>query len=161
MPKVQSATGDGGSRRRRRGPRVTTALAEINVVPLVDVMLVMLVIFMVTAPMMQRGLDVALPEARRSDQIVSERLFVTIPLTFRTDQLVQLGDESVRFEILHERIRQEMEGSGERQVYVRGDGGITYQELVRVMDALKEGGVENVGLVTALPSEAARSARQQ
>ena len=151
MPKVQTQ-GHGGGGRGRRGRRVSTSLAEINVVPLVDVMLVMLVIFMVTAPMMQRGLDVSLPEARRADAISSERLFVTIPLTFRTDQLVQLDEEPVRFELLDERIRQALETSGERQVFVRGDGGITYQELISVMDALKEGGVENVGLITELPS---------
>ena len=79
MPKVQGHGGHegGGQRRRRRGPRVSSALSEINVVPLVDVMLVMLVIFMVTAPMMQRGFEVTLPEARRADQISSERIFVT------------------------------------------------------------------------------------
>lgn len=130
---------------------MSSSLAEINVVPLVDVMLVLLVIFMVTAPMMQTGLEVRLPEARRSDQLSSERLFVTIPLTFRTDQVVNLGNEPVRFELLRERVRQEMEVTGDRQVFVRGDGGITYQELVRVMDELKEGGVEDVGLVTELP----------
>ena len=121
--------------------------------PLVDVMLVMLVIFMVTAPMMQRGLEVTLPEARRADQISSERLFVTIPLTFRTDRLVQIDEESVRFEVIHERMEQMMETSSERQVFVRGDGGITFQELVSVMDELKAGGVENVGLITDLPTD--------
>ncbi len=157
MPKVQSKGSEAsGHRHRRRGARVSSSLAEINVVPLVDVMLVLLVIFMVTAPMMQTGLEVSLPEARRSDQISSERLFVTIPLTFRTDQVVNLGDERVRFELLQERIKQEMEGARDRQVFVRGDGGITYQELIRVMDALKEGGVEDVGLVTEIPIETAQ-----
>lgn len=155
MPSVQSKGGHegGGQRQRRRGPRVASALAEINVVPLVDVMLVLLVIFMVTAPMMQRGLEVSLPEARRADQISSERLFVTIPLTFRTDRLVEIGEEPVRFELIHERLERIMETSSNRQVFVRGDGGITFQELVSVMDELKEGGVENVGLITELPRE--------
>ena len=65
MPKVVAAgaSGHGGAGRRRR-PKVTTALSEINVVPLVDVMLVLLIIFMVTAPMLQRGIDVKLPQAR-------------------------------------------------------------------------------------------------
>ncbi len=154
MPSVQSKGGhEGGGQRRRRGPRVSSVLAEINVVPLVDVMLVLLIIFMVTAPMMQRGLEVTLPEARRADQISSERLFVTIPLTFRTDRLVEIGEEPVRFELIHERLEQIMETASERQVFVRGDGGITFQELVSVMDELKEGGVENVGLITELPRE--------
>ncbi|MCY4078528.1 MAG: biopolymer transporter ExbD, partial [Acidobacteria bacterium] len=68
-----------GARRRGRRP-VATSLSEINVVPLVDVMLVMLVIFMVTAPMMQRGLPVNLPESRRAEPLAAEQLFVTVPL---------------------------------------------------------------------------------
>ena len=128
-------------------------ISEINVVPLVDVMLVMLVIFMVTAPMMQRGLDVSLPESRRSDQIISERVFVTIPMSFRTDQVLQVDDESVSFQTLRDRIQQVMDVQSDRQVFVRGDGGITYQELITVMDELKAGGVQSVGLITDLPTE--------
>ena len=75
MPKVQPQGHHGTGRRGHRGPRVGTALSEINVVPLVDVMLVLLIIFMVAAPMMQRGLDVSLPESRRSDQIRSRSAF--------------------------------------------------------------------------------------
>jgi biopolymer transport protein ExbD len=153
MPKVQAQGGREGGSRRRRGVRVGTELSEINVVPLVDVMLVMLVIFMVTAPMMQRGLDVSLPESRRSDQIVSERLFVTIPMSFRTDQVLQVDDESVSFQTLRDRIRQVMDVQSDRQVFIRGDGGITYQELITVMDELKAGGVQSVGLITDLPTE--------
>ena len=148
MPKVQPQGGHGGGRRGRRGPRVGTALSEINVVPLVDVMLVMLIIFMVAAPMMQRGLDVSLPESRRADQISSERIFVTIPVSFRTDGVLQLDDEPVRFEVLRDLIQQVMEGQSDRQVFVRGDGEITYQELISVMDELKAGGVQEVGLIT-------------
>ena len=151
MPKVASHEGGhSGGRQHQRGPRVSTSLSEINIIPLVDVMLVLLVIFMVTAPMMQRGIEVDLPDARRSDQIISERVFVTIPLSFRTNQILQIDEEPVRFEFLSERIGQLVETQRDRQVFVRGDGEITYQELVRVMDALKEGGVQNVGLVTDL-----------
>jgi biopolymer transport protein TolR len=151
MPKVQPQGGQHTSGRRgRRGPRVGTALSEINVVPLVDVMLVMLIIFMVSAPMMQTGLDVSLPESRRADQISSERIFVTIPMSFRADQVLQVDEESVRFDVLRELIQQIMDGQSDRQVFVRGDGGITYQELVSVMDELKAGGVESVGLITEL-----------
>jgi biopolymer transport protein TolR len=153
MPKVQPQGGQHGSGRRgRHGPRVGTALSEINVVPLVDVMLVMLIIFMVAAPMMQRGLDVSLPESRRADQISSERIFVTIPMSFRADQLLQVDDESVRFDVLRDLIQQIMDGQSDRRVFVRGDGGITYQELVSVMDELKAGGVQSVGLITELPT---------
>ena len=124
-----------------------TSLSEINVVPLVDVMLVMLVIFMVTAPMMQRGLDVNLPEARRAEQLVEERLFITVPLAYRSDRVVQVGDDEISIELLSERLRLEMADRNEKTVFLRGDQEITYGELVTVMDLLKDGGVQEVGLV--------------
>ncbi len=154
MPKVQQIeTGASGGARGGRTRRVASTLAEINVVPLVDVMLVLLIIFMVTAPMMQRGFDVNLPTAVRSQPINQERLFITVPLSFRRDHVVQLGDEPIHVEILNERIRQKMQGQTQKQVFLRGDGGITFQELVDVMDKLKQGGVERVGLVSKLPGE--------
>lgn len=142
----------GGGRRRGR-PRAATSLSEINVVPLVDVMLALLIIFMVAAPMMQRGMDVSLPVSRRSDQLVAERLFVTVPLTFRADRIVQVGDDLVRLEVLRERMRQELTDRANSEVFLRGDGDITLQELMSVMDELLAGGVSDVGLVTALPTE--------
>ena len=150
MPKMQEqgAGGARGGRRRRGQRRVMTSLAEINVVPMVDVMLVLLIIFMVAAPLMQRGLDVNLPVARRADPIAAERLFVTIPLSFRTDRIVQVGDDPVRVEILDERMRQELLERTDQDVFLRGDRDITLQELMVVMDELKEGGVVTVGLVT-------------
>lgn len=152
MPKILKNEPAGLSRARRgRVARVGTSLSEINVIPLVDVMLVMLIIFMVTAPLMQRGLDVNLPEARRGDPIIQERLFVTVPLSLRTDGMVQLNDESIRLDVLHERIRQEMDRRNEKDVYLRGDGQVTYQELINVVDRLKEGGVERVALITDPP----------
>ena len=132
---------------------MTTSLSEINVVPLVDVMLVMLVIFMVTAPMMQRGLDVNLPEARRAAQLAAERLFITVPLEYRSDRIVQVGDDHVRVEVLAERLRLELLDRVEKAVFLRGDQEITYGELVTVMDLLKEGGVQEVGLVLDLPRD--------
>ncbi len=153
MPRVQPAeVHDKGGQRRRRARRSATSLSEINVIPLVDVMLVLLIIFMVTAPLMQRGLDVNLPEARRADQISSERLFVTVPASYRTDNLVQIDDEQVPIEMIAERIRLEMADRTDRNVFLRGDGDITYQELMTVIDKLKEGGVEEVGLIADFPS---------
>lgn len=158
--KVQSTGTNGngngngnGQNRRRRTRRVTTSLAEINVVPLVDVMLVLLIIFMVTAPMMQRGLDVNLPVARRSQQIAEERLIVTVPLSYRNDRTVQLDEETIRVEILHERIRQVMERAAEKEAFLRADGAVTMQEFMEVMDKLREGGVERIGVLSRLPGE--------
>jgi len=151
--KVHTSGTDGNGQGRRRGRRVTTSLAEINVVPLVDVMLVLLIIFMVTAPMLQRGLDVNLPVARRSQQLAEERVVVTVPLSFRQDRLVLLDDEAIRVEILHERIRQLMRDDPDKQAFLRADGGLTVQDWMDVMDRLKQGGVEKVGVLSKLPGE--------
>ena len=121
--------------------------------PLVDVMLVLLIIFMVTAPMIQRGVDVNLPVSTKAGQITNERVFVTVPLGYRQNHVLYLGDEAVRADVLQERIRQKMENRSEKQVYLRGDAGVQYQELVDVFDRLKAAGVEQVGLVAKLPGE--------
>ena len=149
MPKVQ----DSGAGVGRRGRRIATSLAEINVVPLVDVMLVLLIIFMVTAPMIQRGIDVNLPVARRSSPIVGERIEVTVPLAYRQNHIVYLGTEPLRVEIPQERIRQKMETTPEKKVFLQGDGGVQLQELMEITDRLKEAGVEQVGIVTKMPGE--------
>jgi biopolymer transport protein ExbD len=132
---------------------VSTSLSEINVVPLVDVMLVLLIIFMITAPMIQRGVDVKLPIAARTNQISGERAFITVPLSYRQDHKVFLGDEPIRAEILQERVRQKIEHAADKKVYLRGDGGVQYQELMEVFDKLKAAGVSDVGLVAKLPSQ--------
>ena len=152
MPQVHSMDGQNTSR-GRRSRRISSSLSEINVVPLVDVMLVMLVVFMVTAPMMQRGIDVNLPEARRAEPLVSERLFVTVPIEFRLERFVQVGEDNVQIEALAERLRLEMLDRTEKAVFLRGDKEITYGELVGVMDLMKEGGVQEVGLVLDFPIE--------
>src|ERR1043166_2910711 len=152
VPKV-AAGHDAAAPGRGRGRRVTTSLAEINVVPLVDVMLVLLIIFMVAAPMIQRGVDVKLPVATRTQQIQGERLYVTVPASYRETRYVYVGDDLVKLEILQERVRQKMEHAADKQVYLRGDGSITYSELMEVFDRLKGAGVQNVGLVNRLPQE--------
>ena len=151
MPKVHADVG--GSGRHGRGRRVSSSLAEINVVPMVDVMLVLLIIFMVTAPMIQRGIDVNLPVARRSNQIAGERIFVTVPVNYREAHIVYLDQEPIRAEILEERVRQKMERLSAKEVYLRGDGGVQYQDLMDVFSRLKGAGVEKVGLVAKLPGE--------
>ncbi len=155
MPKMQDQ-GAGGARggRRRRGRRVATSLSEINVVPMVDVMLVLLIIFMVAAPMMQRGLDVSLPVSRRADPIAAERLFVTIPLSFRDERVVEVGEDLVRLELLAERMQQVLLERSDTGVFLRSDRELTVQDLFLVMDELKAGGVDPFGIVTdGLPVE--------
>ena len=106
-------------------------MAEINVTPLVDVMLVLLIIFMITAPMIQRGVDVKLPVASRTDQIVGERVFVTVPLAYRQNHLVQIGDEFIRAEILQERIRQKMETATDKRIVRLRDIGALHANFAR------------------------------
>jgi biopolymer transport protein ExbD len=152
MPKLE-AMDSGGGGRRGRTRRVPTSLAEINVVPLIDVMLVLLIIFMVTAPMLQRGVEVNLPVARRAQQISDERIFVNVPLAYRTTRVVYIGEDPVRIDILDERIRQAMLTKTDKEVFLRGDGGVQLQDLMDVMDKLKAAGVEKVGIVAKLPGE--------
>ena len=145
MPKVHPS-GGAGAGRRGRGARVSTSLSEINVVPLVDVMLVLLVIFMVTAPMMQQGLNVNLPQARRADPLNAQPIYVTIPATFPQNRFVQIGDDTVRLEVLHERVRQTMLTREDKSLFVRMDQSITAQEIFTVFEELKKGGVEKIGI---------------
>jgi biopolymer transport protein TolR len=155
MPKVQTPDQNGGTssraRRRRGGARLASTLSEINVVPLVDVMLVLLVIFMVTAPMMQQGLAVNLPQARRADPVTAQPIYVTVPLSFRTDGRVQLGDESLSVELLQERLRQTLLARADKNVFLRTDGAVTMQEVMQVFDRLREAGVDKVGILTQPP----------
>ncbi|HVC18510.1 MAG TPA: biopolymer transporter ExbD [Vicinamibacterales bacterium] len=152
MPKVQPAAAPSGNGRTRTR-RVASSLAEINVVPLVDVMLVLLIIFMVTAPMIQHGIDVKLPISRRSAPMTSARIFVTVPVTFRRDRMVYLNDKRIPLDVLQERVRQALLGKSEKQVFLRGDGRVELQDLYTVMDQLKAAGVQNVGIVSKLPGE--------
>ena len=137
--------------RRARAMRVSTSLAEINVVPLVDVMLVLLVIFMVAAPMMQQGFSVQLPQSRQA-KAISEPVTVTVPLSFRKDRMVRVGADPVKLSVLSERIKQALYGQAQQGVILAGDGGITLQELFTIADQLMAGGVRNVALQSQPPT---------
>jgi biopolymer transport protein ExbD len=116
-------------------------------------MLVLLIIFMVAAPMMQRGFDVNLPVARHAEPKEGERIFVNVPLAYRTNKIVYIGDKAVRIEVLTERVRQELLTNPTKDVFLRGDGAVQLQELMDVMDRLKDAGVQKVGIVAKLPGE--------
>ena len=152
MPKVMSSAPNAGGR-HQRGRRVAPTMSEINVVPMVDVMLVLLIIFMVAAPMLQKGVEVNLPVAGRTTEISSERVFLDVPRSYSDDRRVFIEKEPIRIDFLAERIRQIVLNRTDKTVYLRGDGAITYQELMDVIDRLKEAGIQNVGMITELPGE--------
>jgi biopolymer transport protein ExbD len=151
MPKVQPAANGGAG--RGRGRRVTSSLAEINVVPLVDVMLVLLIIFMVTAPMIQRGVDVTLPVQSRAVQMTGDRIEVTVPNTYRKNKMLFIGQEPVHIDVLGERVRQKLENASKKDVYLRGDAQVNLQEVSEVFDRLLAAGVVHVGFETKRPGE--------
>jgi biopolymer transport protein ExbD len=149
--KLHDAAAAGGST-GGRGRRVATSLSEINVVPLVDVMLVLLIIFMVTAPMLQRGIEVNLPVARRAQPIDAERVELTIPASYRADHKLYLGSELISRDVVQERVRQKMETANPKDVTLKGDREVNLGELTEITDLLKAAGVEHVGFVTKPPS---------
>ena len=147
MPKVH-ASSTGGSGRRGRSARVSTSLAEINVVPLVDVMLVLLVIFMVTAPMMTQGMQVNLPQARRASAVSAQPIYVTIPASFGQTRRLQIENEEIGIEALAERVRQALAARADTSLFLRMDATVTAQDIMTVTDRLKEADVEKVGFIT-------------
>jgi biopolymer transport protein TolR len=114
----------------------------------VDVMLVLLIIFMVTAPMMQQGLQVNLPQARRSSPVVAQPIYVTIPADFSRRRQVQLGTEFVPIEFLGERIRQETLARDDKSIFIRPDAKGLIQDFTDVVDTLTAAGITKVGFMT-------------
>jgi len=149
VPKVEQVSSGGGRGRRARGQRVSTSLAEINVVPLVDVMLVLLIIFMVSAPMMQQGFSVRLPQSSRPQPISAEPVYITVPASYEKDQMVTLGEDQINIRFLAERVTQELKDRPSQDVYVGPDGNLRVQSLIDVMDRLKSGGVDRVMIATS------------
>jgi biopolymer transport protein TolR len=128
------------------GGKNDSFMSDINVTPFVDVMLVLLIIFMVTAPMMMQGVDVALPEATAEPLLTEEQdqLLITIDNQSR----VFINDIQVSVEELNTKLKKILSGRSDRQVYLKADKGITYGKVVRVMSEIKMSGVEKLGMVT-------------
>jgi biopolymer transport protein TolR len=140
---------DSGNRRQKRRP-----MSEINVVPYIDVMLVLLIIFMVTAPMLMQGVKVELPEASADpvENQDSEPLIVSVD---KTGQLfLNLGsqeDQVLSLATIRDRVAKVMSRNPEKPVLVWGDRSVPYGDVVTVMVALQEAGAPSVGLVTENP----------
>jgi biopolymer transport protein ExbD len=148
--------GEGGAGSVYRGMRTrraaSTMMGEINVTPLVDVVLVLLLIFMVTAPMMSRGIDVSLPVADQPQIPQEDRITVSV----RADGQVFVGSDVVNVLLLEDRLRGLTSGRPDSVVYLRADEGLRYGEVIRVVDVIKRAGVDRIGFVYALPEEKRR-----
>lgn len=128
-------------------------MSEINVTPFVDVMLVLLIIFMVTAPMMVQGVDVSLPEVSSGSLSSEEEHLI---LTINKDSIIYINDYQVPLDGLQEKLRNILEGRAGREVFLRADQQVPYGTVVRVMSEAKAAGVDKLGMVTAPPNENAR-----
>ncbi len=128
----------------REGPG---ALAEINVTPLVDVMLVLLIIFMVTAPMMQRSVDVRLPQVESGTDAREQHTIVSLDRRNR----LYINDRLVHLDLLRERLGETLGARRDRFVFLRADREVPYGRVMAVMNQIKRAGVEQVGLVTEPP----------
>ncbi len=121
-----------------------TALGEINVVPLVDVVLVLLVIFMLTAPVLQSGIEVAVPKTHTVKEVTEQRAVVTID----RQQRVFLGDAPVNLAELPAKLRKPGADAGSQVIYLRADEKVPFGAFASVMDAVKQAGITNISIVT-------------
>lgn len=135
--------GKGGGRRRRRGGN--RPMSEINVTPMVDVMLVLLIVFMVAAPLMTVGVPIDLPETQ-ARQMETQSQPITVSVT--PDGQVFLADEAVALDHLVERVAALAVNGTEDRIYVRGDTSANYGAVMRVMGTLSGAGYSRIGLIT-------------
>lgn len=127
-----------------RKRQVGTHLSEINVTPFVDVMLVLLVIFMVTAPMMQSGIGINLPQAETDSKPAEEGLTLTVT----KDQYVHIGDSTININLLERRLIEYFMNKPKKVVYLQIDKDVPWGVGVRVMDITKKAGIELIGVIT-------------
>ncbi len=125
-------------------------MSDINVTPFVDVMLVLLIIFMVTAPMMMQGVDVNLPEAS-SESLEADDKSLLVSIDDRNR--VFINDIQVSVEDLGEKLQKIFKGRSDQKLYLKADKNIPYGTVVRVMSEIQQAGVENLGMVTTPPTE--------
>lgn len=125
-------------------------VSQINVTPLVDVMLVLLVIFMVTAPIIQQGVEVNLPKVKAAALPGKEEQFV-VSITRGND--IYLNDAKISAADLTDKLTAISQERPDRQVFIRADGQVPYGEVIRTMAAIKAAGIENVGMVTEMPAD--------
>ena len=124
--------------------RTSSSLAEINVTPLVDVVLVLLIIFMITAPVLQSGIEVAVPKTRTVKEITEQRLVLTID----KGQNVYLGDKQISIHEVSDRLHQQGTDPSHQVIYLRADESVPFGVFASLMDAVKQAGITNISIVT-------------
>jgi len=126
------------------GHRIGGTLAEINIIPLVDVTLVLLLIFMLTAPLMYRGIDVNLPKTSGKPTAVEERMV----LTLTKEQTIFLNDKPVAMATLEQHLQSAFKDRQDKTLYLRADQALQYGFVVETMDRVRRSGIEKLGMVT-------------
>ena len=124
--------------------RTQTSLADINITPLVDVVLVLLVIFMITAPVLQSCIEVNVPKTRTVKEITEQRVVLTID----RDQQVFMGDKPVNLHELPQLLRQGVSDPSKKMIYLRADERVPFGAFASLMDAVKQAGITNISIVT-------------
>jgi len=124
--------------------RTQTSLSDINVTPLVDVVLVLLIIFMLTAPVLQSGIEVAVPKTRTVKEITQPRLVISVD----REQRVFLGSDPINVNEIPAKLRQKVQDPDQQSIYLRADENVPFGVFAAVMDAVKQSGITNVSIVT-------------
>ena len=126
------------------GGRGHRALADINVTPFVDVVLVLLIIFMLTAPILQSGIEVEVPKTKTVKEITEERLVISID----RKQRVFLGNDPININVIADTLKQKVRDPERQSIFIRADQDVPFGAFATVMDAVKQSGITNVSIVT-------------
>jgi biopolymer transport protein TolR len=124
--------------------RTQSSLSEINVTPFVDVVLVLLIIFMLTAPILQSGVEVNVPKTRTVKEITEERLVLSID----RQQRVYLGNDPININQIPARLRSKVRDPERQAIYLRADKDVPFGAFAALMDSVKQAGINNVSIVT-------------